>query len=190
METETTRLTLQEYLTNIKDHGILGHVDKLLCLDPNDERVNYAELFWMVFDSIAHFNVGGYQSVVPISDEENKRGMWQDMETEIKYHYDHIETYTEDKKKELLHAFVVWENAAIDSHTLNVGLTRKIYDAIEVWELANDHVLPYKMDDKKAIEAIEKVLSRKRERSLTASEALDEIMEISVFAERKLKKVN
>lgn len=141
------RLTLEQYHTNIREQGTLGHTAKLLWIDPVDGRIPFAGAFWDIFDSVA-----------VTSSDSHVGDDYIDMHAELQAQRDQLPTMTAEKKQALLEAFVMWENVVNDYHTLEIGLKERIGERIAKWESGDSAgAVPYKTSPEEAMSQIEQV---------------------------------
>jgi hypothetical protein len=175
------RLTLEQYHDNAR-HGILGHAAKLLWVDPPDDRIPFARLFWDIFDSVA-----------VTSPDSHTGDDYVDMQAELEAQHDQLPTMTAEKKQALLEAFVMWENVVNDYHTLEIGLKSRISESIAQFERNEPGEVPYKISPEEAMSQIEQILSYDYDflfpDRVAASEALDKILNMAFFSGRSYKKI-
>lgn len=175
------RLSLEQYLENVLEKGIIGHSAKLIWLDPSDERIPFSGFFWDCFDSV-------------VSDANHHEGDdYKDMLYELRLQREKLATMTDEKKLALLESFVMWENVVIDFHAIEIGMKNTVMQQLSEWE--NSGLMngpPYKISPEEAMSQIELILHQDYDLthpdSLAASKALDEIGKLAIFAGRAYKK--
>lgn len=181
---ETSYLTLEQYLTNViidiesnVGVGCVGHKSLMLWIDQNDTTIDWASLFWDIFEK-----------VIPVVSPGQEHEFVDMFTTLQKLKNDFQSGHMSNKMQTQLHeAFIAWENALIDQHACRVGLEKMIEDRLH----NNSQFGAKKEGPMAALSRIELLLNTDYDLVHPSREAainvLEQILEIAFFADKETR---